>query len=341
MIPRKGEDRKDEDRTLLKRIFSRSSTSQPSLPFNDVPLEAIQEVEDRQNDFWEFMDKELEKVEEFYKSKEEEAGERLEVLRSQLHIMRDQRLEEMVAKETTGGKSARRNPVAEVKDNVMAAQANTPTIPSGWNVIYHPIDAVKSIGAPNDPQPETVQSQRPNHHHAPWRDYVKRPDATHIAYSAAKRRLKLALIEFYRGLELVKGYALLNRTAFRKMNKKYDKAVHARPTMRFTSEKVNHSNFVESELIDKYIASVEDLYARYFEAGNHKVAVGKLRRRNPHAGSYTGSVFRNGFVLAGGLALGIEGLVYGRNLLNSPDVKVSIETGYLLQVGVEVPLQLQ
>lgn len=334
MIPKQmnGGD-KDSDRPLLKRIFTRSHAQQPSLPFMDVPLEAIQEVEDRQSEFWEFMDAELEKVEEFYKSKEEEATERLEILRSQLHIMRDQRLEEMVAKETAT-KGRRRKDSGELKDSVLAAGADTSIVPSGWNVIYHPIEAVKKVGFAIEPHKEMAQSRRPSHlyQHAPWRDYVRRPDATHVAYATAKRRLKIALIEFYRGLELLKGYALLNRTAFRKMNKKYDKAVSARPTMRFMSNKVNHADFVESDLVDKHIAAVEDLYARYFESGNHKIAVGKLRRRNPNAGSYTGGVFRNGFMIAGGLVFGIEGLVYARNLLNNTTGMVYNETSYLLQV---------
>jgi len=299
----------------------------------DVPLEAIQEVEDRQNEFWDFMDKEFDKVEEFYKSKEEEATARLEVLRSQLHILRDQRLEEMVARQAALKARGRKSSVAEVKDSVLSDRKNAPAVPSGWNVIYHPLDAVKRVGFNNDPITNFAQSRKVSYnHHAPWRDYVRRPDASHVAYSTAKRRLKLALIEFYRGLELLKAYAMLNRTAFRKMNKKYDKAIQARPTMRFMSDKVNNADFVESDVIDKHMAAIEDLYARYFEAGNLKVAVGKLRRRNSNTGIYTESVFRNGFLLAGGLVFGIEGLVYARHLLFNPESTVITETQYLLQV---------
>ena len=76
---------------------------------------------------------------------------------------------------------------------------------------------------------------------------------------------------------------------------------------------------------------VEDLYARYFERGNHKIAVGKLRSRH-HRDTFSPSVFRNGLLLAAGTVLGIEATVYGAGQLSNPDLIIQVQTSFLLQV---------
>lgn len=330
----------------LRRMFSTAGIESPQSP--DVPMEAYKETDIRNAEYFTFLDKELDKIESFYKMKEAQASERLQLLRQQLHEMRDRRLEEVRAEQLARERatqdherhaSGQAGILADTRNGghnrtVSAAlrwmQPIENAIRVGPSRIGKVTKSLQQYGSPSGPQAQYPPT--PNRPDA-WRDFSRRP--THpddVPYRAAKRKLKLALQEFYRGLELLKSFALLNRTAFRKINKKYDKAVKARPTGRYMSEKVNKAWFVQSEVLEGQIVAVEDLYARYFERGNHKVAVGKLRSKSAKAGDFSGSIFRNGLLIAAGFVFGIQGIVYGAERLGNPDLAVQTDASYLLQV---------
>ena len=330
---------------FVQRIFSAGADS----PLGDVPLEAYRELDTRQAEFFTFLDKELDKIESFYRMKEAQASARLQLLRTQLHEMRDRRVQEIREDQMAREEAARHHRLLSADHHSHSEYGTLDTGKSRLNTALRwlkPIESAigvgparigktsKSLQQNTSPlamgQQYTAGPERPEG----WGDFTRRqshPDD--VPYRAAKRKLKLALQEFYRGLELLKSYALTNRTAFRKINKKYDKAVKARPTQRYMSERVNKSWFVQSEVLEGQIVAVEDLYARYFERGNHKLAVGKLRSKTSH-GDYSGSVFRNGLMLASGVVFGIQGVVYGAEHLYSDDPTVHIRTSYLLQVSV-------
>lgn len=330
----------------------------------DLDMTAIDQVKSRQKDFFAFLDKELNKVETFYKSKEDEAGIRLSILRDQLHEMRNRRIDEVAAAQATKAmKPARRDDEMPGPER-SSPQANGHQNPDseasrpaerdhvdGWlNPLEKALENAKSKAFKPRPgsnsralqnmmeSPELSAKPQPERDRIinqinQSRDYVRRPYySDEVPYRTAKRKLKLALREFYRSMELLKSYALLNRTAFRKINKKYDKAVGAYPPLRYMSEKVNGAWFVRSGVLDGHLYAVEDLYARYFERGNHKVATGKLRNSVEKASDQSASSFQNGILIGTGAVLAIQGVIYGRNLLSHPDPTVRVQTGYLLQL---------
>lgn len=332
----------------LRRFFSAAAGDSPQL--GDVPLEAYKEYDMRQAEYLAFLDKELDKVESFYKMKEAENSDRLQLLRMQLHEMRDRRLEEvrmeLAAKEAAERARSDQEGPATGDGTGHANGGNKRSVSAALKWI-EPIEnaigtrntrigkVTKSLqqwGSPQGPQAQHASSAHANRPEA-WRDFSRRPIQDDVPYRSAKRKLKLALQEFYRGLELLKSYVFLNRTAFRKINKKYDKAIKARPTGRYMSEKVNKAWFVQSEILEGQIVAVEDLYARYFERGNHKIAVSKLRSKSAKAGDFSGSIFRNGLLMAAGVVFGLQGLAHGADHLNDPSPSVRIGASYLLQAS--------
>lgn len=335
-------------RPLLSRVFSLSQRDATSASAGDVPLEAYRDLDLRQTEFFLFLDKELEKVETFYKQKEDEATARLAVLRDQLHMMRDRRLDDLInrqaakmkakaqkqSKHGDAGKPLMHNPLSSSGDDASGADVKDKTLGSSWlNPLDSALQAVKagrygnSTKAMNELATPDIGPLRLDEH----RDYVRRPEID-VSYDTARRKLKVAMQEYYRGLELLKSYALLNRTAFRKISKKYDKTVNAKPSLRFMVEKVNKAWFVNSDVIEGHIQQTEDLYARYFEKGKRKVAVGKLRIKIARAGDYTEQSFRNGLMLGLGTVFGVQGIIKAVQLLHSSDTTLVTNTSYLLQV---------
>ena len=331
----------------LQRIFSASSV-RAGVARNrsnvDVSAQNLDAVRERQTEFFAFLDAELEKVERFYRFKEDQAGDRLSLLREQLHEMRNCRIQEMA--EARARAETKAAAAAEDDGKMVDSLLNNGT---RW---IHPLRSKVFTPGPNSKAmqkmvltptmgpsvaypdgPSSPPPGIPGTAGDARRDYIRRAENSAVPYRTAKRKLKLALQEFYRGLELLKSYALLNRTAFRKLNKKYDKAVRARPPYRYLNERVNTAYFVTSDVLDGYIQTVEDLYARYFEKNNRKVAVGKLRSLAQRRGDNSASAFRNGVLIGTGLVFALQGLSFAVKIVTGDgDGELRRHTSYLLQI---------
>lgn len=295
---------------FLRRVFTGSDMDSPGKSYRS---NISNEVTKKEDDFFDFLDSELDKIETFYKQKEVEATERLQALRQQLHMMRDQRTTELHNAE----RSQSRHQDDDQHTNYLSVIPKTKWTQAIVGKHHFGKNSRALANLQKTPQAPSAMDGALT---GDWRDFVRRTESTRIPYRTAKRKLKLALQEYYRGLELLKAYAYLNRKAFRKINKKYDKTVNMRPTLRYMSEKVNKAYFVESEVVEGHMVVVEDLYSRYFEKGNRKIAVTKLRGKY-RSDDYSPSAFRIGLLLAAGIVSCIQGLILAIELLEDADRK--------------------
>ena len=78
-----------------------------------------------------------------------------------------------------------------------------------------------------------------------------------------QKHLKHALLEHYRALSLLQSYKTLNRTAFRKITKKFDKVMGTEIMEPFLEKLDSTSYFVTSDLLEKLINQVEELYIAF------------------------------------------------------------------------------
>ncbi|KAF8424746.1 SPX domain-containing protein [Tirmania nivea] len=325
---------------------------------DDIREEAIE-------NFFRWLEAELRKIDTFYRMKEDEAARRLEELREQLHIMRDMRLAEAAAKahssnsgghKPNGGGNLQQHKTSHSWNPVAVARCLFVPEPSPINrgkapTLSQVAPAAPQLlpglgGHPSAGYTSNRDGARANGHErgasfrlmAPGqRDYaVHRKHINQITYHVAKRKLKEAMIEYYRGLELLKSYCHQNQEGLRKIIKKFDKATGLRTSKRFTTEKISKSYFGSSDVLETFIHQTEDLFSRYFARGDKKNAIERLRT-GERSRLFYGSTFRTGILLGLGFFAIIQGIVVG---LKKADPTPEDDNSYLLQVNIIYPLYL-
>lgn len=337
-------------RPMTKRLFSAASNlrtkprQQGGEPPNDIALEAYRELDFRKADFFALLDKELLKIDNFYTEKEENAVKQLAILRDQLHILRQRRFAEIehqakygqATSAATGGNDTsahgHRFRIPFLKNGPDENSALRKKFANSVDVASGAIDRVRNghVGKTSKAMNQLGTPTGTWQPHPDQRDYGTRlPDVSH---HTAKRKMKAALSEYYRSLELLKSYAATNRTAFKKIVKKYDKTARSRHKGQYMDDHVNRAHFVKSDTVETLMSDCESLYSRYFERGNHKIAVSKLRAKVAKVGDYTDSVARTCFLLGSGTFMGFYGLVNGVELLYSPNAVRHQAATFLLQL---------
>jgi hypothetical protein len=208
----------------------------------DEPVLSVHELDldETEINFLNWLDEETKKIDDFYQQKEDDAAERYKLLSAQLEAL--YRLKESYRAESQDP-SESSSPGENGEDR--------PRSKSLWmqvNRIRASMDGLSSAmpGADHQrraPQPELMPHPIPT-------------TTGYVEYRVARRRLKQAVLEFYRAMELLKGYRLLNRTGLTKILKKFDKTAGRRMSEEYM-EKVKHMHFDQSESLERIMTSTE------------------------------------------------------------------------------------
>ncbi|THH12162.1 hypothetical protein EW145_g196 [Phellinidium pouzarii] len=278
--------------------------------------------------FVEKLDKELEKVEGFYGAREREAMIRASALKEQLRELQDHRrlFHEAKAAESTWTSLL-------VPRSVADRFSELPISSMGRGGKSNCIGRTKasqfsktSSRNLNGKEREDSRSSSPHPHGANEREARLDPDE----YKGAKKDLKKAILEYYRGLELLNNYRVLNMTGFRKALKKFEKTAKVSIQQAYMQEKVEISAFASGDSIEKLVKEMEDLYAARFQRGDIKRARERLRATAKHK-THHSSTFRSGLYIG----LAVPALADGIYKSFQPNIRASLlEWSALLYVYI-------
>lgn len=349
---------------FLHRVLTLGKTpvtvaTETSLTIPEVQAKAEKE-------FLKWLLDELNKCEKFYQEKEKQAIERYRLMHEQLEVMRDRwyrdkhqtafeddnaEVDEDPDSDGNGQAASLGNSSSmETTNGSVSNQAPTKKRPS-WKTMadtingysrFYSTQKVEFNGGDGDSDDTLDANGKP----FPLRDYERRKKlgrnpVNDPPHRMAKRKLKKAYIEYFHGLEMLKSYIQINREAFRKITKKFDKAAGLRTSTKFMTEYVDRSHFGgPNNRLDDLMNDTESLFARFFERGNRKEASARLRSRENKT-MHHASMLRSGFALGAAVVLAAYALARDvERLSDDGDPELAVRTGYLLQIWGGVALIL-
>ncbi|KAG0089240.1 hypothetical protein BGZ93_000422 [Podila epicladia] len=255
--------------------------------------------------FFQFLHSQLEMVNKFYQEKELEAVTKLRVIKQQLYVANEwkRRYDEKTAKARAenGWYVTDWNKVRNGLDNFMRADPNlTADVTIGpysretTKNTLHPLSATTAAhgGSLSSLDPEHGLYRRRGAHEnnqnvklgandlAYQKQLIledKENRKEHLNHKVARTRIKAALYEFYRSLEMIKNYKVLNHTGFAKILKKFDKTAGWKASKGYMNSNLKPAYFMTSPMIEGLIKETEDVFIESFEKGHRRRGMAKLR----------------------------------------------------------------
>ncbi|KAF3625349.1 Phosphate transporter PHO1-2 [Capsicum annuum] len=270
--------------------------------------------EDEVRLFFEMLDEELKKVNDFYKTKESEFLERGDILNKQLQILLD--LKQVLSdrrRKTLGSRSGsgffsrtqsssgRNSDFSETASEYCVSPTGSETPSQTEEVITalekNGINFVNSAstraktkkgGKPKVAMRIDIPATTPTRTIAAvtsmlWEDLVNNPKKdgpreyiNKKKIQCAEKMIRSAFVELYRGLGLLKNYSSLNMVAFVKILKKFDKVAKQQSSANYLKQ-VKRSHFISSDKVVRLMDEVESLFTQHFANSDRKKAMKFLR----------------------------------------------------------------
>lgn len=220
--------------------------------------------------FFDLLSRELDKVENFYIAREREAIRRQEDLKDQLTVLAEHRkiYHELYPDGLTEWEAniGRIVPAARGPVSLTHKAAQKIRFPFVRSDTYGDGSKKKDDGKP--PQLHGNKDGRMNGDLNALREAMI-ADKDHKTYSPErytkhKKELRGACQEFYRHLERIKNYRIMNMTGFRKALKKYEKLTRTSCMDLWTEQHLGKQAFSNGEMVESLIKQMEDLYTTHF-----------------------------------------------------------------------------
>ncbi|KAK6265619.1 hypothetical protein QUC31_016456 [Theobroma cacao] len=282
--------------------------------------------EDEVKEFFESLDEQLNKVNQFYKAKESEFLERGEILNKQLQILLDlkQILTDRRRKPNAGiiarsWSSSPRNSdfsesPAELNDSSTETSQTDEVIAAlernGVNFINSATRAKTKKGMPKMAMRIDIPATTPTRTITAvtsmlWEDLVNNPKKegptdfiNRKKIQCAEKMIRSAFVELYRGLGLLKTYSSLNVVAFTKILKKFDKVSNQQASASYLKA-VKRSHFISSDKVVRLMDEVESIFTKHFASNDRKKAMKFLKpqqQKDSHMVTFFVGLFTGCFV---------------------------------------------
>ncbi|KFH65109.1 hypothetical protein MVEG_08590 [Podila verticillata NRRL 6337] len=277
--------------------------------------------------FFDFLDDQLEMVDSFYKERELEAVTKLKVIKQQLFVANEWKRRYDIKKAKAEAESqwyeAEWTRMRNGIGNLMRADTSLTE-----DVVIGPLDSDPAHAGAH-PRSEacgfsTSAAQEPanglRHRGNAKTDLdpairqqqiIKEDEEDrrqHLNHKVARTRIKTALSEFYRSLEMLKNYKALNGTGFAKIMKKFDKTAGWKASKAFENTKLKPRYFMKSNILKDLTVETEELYINTFEKGHRRRGMAKLRIPDLKNQTHHKTSLRIGVYLGLALPLMVQGL---------------------------------